>query len=307
MKRFVFWSIIALVAIMAIKHARQGHRHWHAHHPRPIIVHKITLPGGEQPNGRARSFYRIEGDGRQIVHVDERGVSVSVRDDDDEGDRPRLRVDAEGIPVPVVPGSRVTEARIEPPAPPEPPRPPKAERQRRKAPKPPAPPREPTPPRPDAEATADPILVSGRLSATEDRAIKDAHDRLSTVIAQRVRDQVPSSWKVPARFLEALVRETRMKTVEHEYGPFYEATLVVDFSPRRRAEIVGAYEHEQVIKRLTVLGGGLGFLLVCLASVSGYIKADEATKGYYTNKLRLAAAAGVGASGVLLYQMLTRA
>jgi hypothetical protein len=198
----------------------------------------------------------------------------------------------------------VTEARIEPPAPPEPPRPPKAERQR-KAPKPPAPPREPTPPRPEVGEKVEPILVSGRLSATEERAIKDAHDRLSTVIAQRIRDQVPSSWKVPARLLEALVQETRIKTVEHEYGPFYEATLVVDFSPRRRAKIVGAYEHEQVLKRLTVLGGGLGFLLVCLASLSGYIKADEATKGYYTNKLRLAAAAGVGASGVLLYQMLT--
>ena len=303
MKRLVFWSIIALVVFMALRaHARR--EHWVAHPPRPIIVHKITLPGGEHTDGHERSFYRIEGDGRQIVYVDERGVSVSVKDDDE--DRPRRRVDAEGIPVPVVPGSRVTEARIEPPAPPEPPRPPKAER-RRKAPKPPAPPREPTLPRPEVGEKVEPILVSGRLSATEERAIKDAHDRLSTVIAQRVRDQVPSSWKVPARLLEALVQETRIKTVEHEYGPFYEATLVVDFSPRRRAKIVGAYEHEQVLKRLTELGGGLGFLLVCLASLSGYIKADEATKGYYTNKLRLAAAAGVGASGVLLYQMLTRA
>jgi hypothetical protein len=45
--------------------------------------------------------------------------------------------------------------------------------------------------------------------------------------------------------------------------------------------------------------------LMCLASVSGYIRADEATKGYYTNRLRMLAAAGVGAGGVLIYQMVT--
>ena len=51
------------------------------------------------------------------------------------------------------------------------------------------------------------------------------------------------------------------------------------------------------------LGGALGFVLICLAAVSGYIRADEATKGYYTNRLRMLAAAGVGAAGVILYKM----
>jgi hypothetical protein len=59
-----------------------------------------------------------------------------------------------------------------------------------------------------------------------------------------------------------------------------------------------------VARRLGLLGGGLGFVLACLATVSGYIRADEATKGYYTNWLRLASATGVGAAGVLIYQML---
>ena len=43
--------------------------------------------------------------------------------------------------------------------------------------------------------------------------------------------------------------------------------------------------------------------MICLAAVSGYIRADEATKGYYTKRLRLLAAAAVGASGVLIYQI----
>jgi hypothetical protein len=51
------------------------------------------------------------------------------------------------------------------------------------------------------------------------------------------------------------------------------------------------------------LGATLVFILICLAAVSGYIRADEATKGYYTNRLRMLAAAGVGASGVIIYHM----
>ncbi len=50
-------------------------------------------------------------------------------------------------------------------------------------------------------------------------------------------------------------------------------------------------------------GGILAFVLVCLAALSGYIRADEATKGYYTNRLRMLAAAGVGAAGVIVYKM----
>ena len=54
---------------------------------------------------------------------------------------------------------------------------------------------------------------------------------------------------------------------------------------------------------MAALGGTLAFVLICLGAVSGYIRADEATKGYYTNRLRMLAAAGVGAAGVFIYQM----
>ena len=68
---------------------------------------------------------------------------------------------------------------------------------------------------------------------------------------------------------------------------------------------IKVYNHELVGRRLVNLGGSLAFILICLAAVSGYIRADEATKGYYTNRLRMLAAAGVGAGGVLIYQMVT--
>jgi hypothetical protein len=59
--------------------------------------------------------------------------------------------------------------------------------------------------------------------------------------------------------------------------------------------LVEAYDRELVRHRLATLGGTLAFVLICLAAISGYIRADEATKGYYTNRLRMLAAAGVGA------------
>ena len=85
----------------------------------------------------------------------------------------------------------------------------------------------------------------------------------------------------------------------------YITHLKLDTTPERRAQLVKLYNHELVGRRLINLGGSLAFILMCLAAVSGYIRADEATKGYYTNRLRMLAAAGVGAGGVLIYQMVT--
>ena len=102
-----------------------------------------------------------------------------------------------------------------------------------------------------------------------------------------------------------MILETKIKPIVKDYATIYEAELRVDVSPERRAHLIAAYHRQLVHGRLVFLGGTLAFFLTCLAALSGYIRADEATKGYYTNRLRLLAAAGVGASGVLIYQMVT--
>jgi len=84
----------------------------------------------------------------------------------------------------------------------------------------------------------------------------------------------------------------------------YRAGQKLDFSPSRRAQIIGMYRRDLANWRMQKLGGGLALALVGLAVLSGYIKADEATKGYYTNRLRLVAAAGLGAAGVAAYRFL---
>ncbi len=64
------------------------------------------------------------------------------------------------------------------------------------------------------------------------------------------------------------------------------------------------YRQDLATQRMQRLGGGLALALAALAVLSTYIKADEATKGYYTNRLRLVAAAGLGVAGVVAYRLL---
>jgi hypothetical protein len=100
-----------------------------------------------------------------------------------------------------------------------------------------------------------------------------------------------------------MILETRTTPVVKDYGTLHETKLTIDASPARRTALVEAYNHELVRHRLASLGGMLAFVLSCLGVICGYVRADEATKGYYTTRLRMLAAAGVGAAGVIIYQI----
>jgi hypothetical protein len=304
MKRFIFWFIAALVAFSALRHHRRhdeaGRESWY---PRPIVIHRSVPQGTHQP------VYYVDGDKHttytNIAPLKDRygdRIIFAFGDDDDEdfGPSPR-RVSAEGLPVPIVAGSRVTEARPEPPTPPKPPKPPKpAKRSKRsEVPQPPTPPTLAMAPAPVETST-----VTGRLSAPEERAKKDAETMFAHKLVEKLSPEVASNWEPPARLVRKMILETTVTPHNRTYGTVYDATLKVDVSPARRAEILGAYHHEKLLKRLAVLGGGLLFVLTCLGAVSSYIRTDEATKGYYTNALRLAAAAGVGGAGMAIYHIL---
>jgi hypothetical protein len=332
MKRFFFWFVVVLVAIYLVRSNRRSEpvrpaviyrsvgpdgRAIGARHPG--VLHQINGPDG-QPT-EPRRFLVLEQDGQRVILIDDRGAAVnetvSHRDAVNGRDDTRVvripdRVFVDDLPVPVVPGSRVTEAQTSTPKPPVPPRPPAPPRQPRghiHVGRPPIPPRlavAPAPVRP-----VELVSVKGRISATEQRAHDDARVQLETRLREWLDPDVPKAWKVPVPLVDGLVREVRVTPVSapsdpvaKDYGPMYEAEMRVDLSTPRRAEIVQAYQHEQTLKKLGVLGGLFAFVLVCLATVSGYIRADEATKGYYTNRLRLAATVAAGAAGVAVYRWL---
>jgi len=229
-------------------------------------------------------------------------VHVQYLPDQRGSDAEDGREDAEGLPVPIVPGTRVSEAEILPPRTP----PPANSVQR--------PHHGPRPGPKHRDVAADVVpapslpstvrSIPGRLSATLERARNDARLQLEHEVTEWLTPEVPTHWKPPAHLVTQMVQKTDVHPIVRDYGTVYETTLDADFAPFYRGQILAAYQREVVGHRLTILGGSLGFILSLLGAVAGYIRADEATKGYYTHWLRALATAGVGAAGVLIYQTL---
>lgn len=308
MKRFAFWFAAALVAISVV---RSNHRHDRDHAtPRVMVIQDhdgqvtrtILSSSSEDIDD---DFREAADDAREAVENARKAAREAVENARKateqareaerkavEESRGNAREFVEGIPVPVVPGTRVTVARPEPPAPPKAPKAPKAPRKPR------------TPVRPKVEVKIDPITVEGRLSATEDRAKADGRRALIETIRQKLDGRVPPSWPIPDRVVDAMIKDVKVDEVQKEYGTMYVAKLSVDASPRRFSEIASRYRSEVRLEKMAMIGGGLLFLLVGLGTISGYIRADEATKGYYTKRLRLAATAGIAATGFALYRAL---
>jgi F0F1-type ATP synthase membrane subunit b/b' len=256
---------------------------------------------------RDEAHQAVEGVKAEVCEaLDEAARDVREALDDAENE---IRQSVDEIPVPIVPGTRVVEALPEPPQPPQPPR---AKRKPKivvaQAPKPPVPPSPPP-----VAAVIDPAqtrVVAGLISATKERAEAEARKELEREVTDWLEPEgVPRSWKPSGRQIDDMIVETSVDPVVsvdpiiNDYGTMYVAKTRVDVSPARRAGFVETYQRQLVHKRMGLLGGLLGFILICLGAISGYIRADEATKGYYTNRLRMLAAAGVGAAGVVIYQM----
>jgi hypothetical protein len=310
MKRLILMIVVVMLAFWVLARHRVAHMrparsaHWSGaqyaqDHEARRHLHEVKQALKEA----GHDIRNAVGEASDEVHhaIDEvRGSLFSGEDDD--APRQVEREEADGLPVRIVPGTRVTEAHALPPDPPAPPRTVVTKRTRSGkvigAARPVAPVAIKT------EAAEIPTSP-GAISATPERADDAARVRLREVITEWLDPDVPHSWSLPERELDKLVLEQSRETIEKEYGPMYITHLKLDTTPVHRDKLVKLYNRELVGHRLINLGGGLTFILMCLAAISGYIRADEATKGYYTNRLRTLVAVAVGAGGVLIYQMLT--
>lgn len=156
------------------------------------------------------------------------------------------------------------------------------------------------------------VLV-GKVSASPEKAREELRKALEQEVAKWASPDVPTDWRAPKDVYDAIGGEVYLQPIaqEIETDPkspeiyvVYRGIQKADFSDASRARVVEVREQQLVTARLIKLGGGLGFVLICLGCLTGYVRADEATKGYYTNRLRLAAAVGAGVAGTAIYQML---
>lgn len=169
-------------------------------------------------------------------------------------------------------------------------------------------------PRPVSEPAPVPtthLELAGDWMSTTESAVESLRSRVVAKTSEWLAPTgVPSTWRAPGTLIDAMiVTRPRIESEAKDYAPddqMYRARADVDFSSQNRRLLVGEYHREISAKRLGILGGILALAMGCLGIVAGYIRADEATKGYYTNRLRLLAAAGFGAAGAVVYQWLTR-
>ena len=160
------------------------------------------------------------------------------------------------------------------------------------------------------------IVAKGRRSYSEARALGDARAQLERAVAAWLAPEVPDDWQPPSALIDPLIVGRAVDTVAVDPAGWglsaaadapipdrlFVAALRLDASPSARDSLVDAHRREVGARRLIVLGGLGGFLLSCLAILAAYIRADEATRGYYTTRLRLLAAATAGAAGVAIYR-----
>jgi len=281
MKRWLTILLVAVFGFWLLRHAHCGGGHgpgsrWErlaARCESERSLHEARLALKRAGDEIRLSLREARDDLRESLH--------ELKDDLHEafgphGAEPDRREPAEGLPVPIVPaGTRTAEDCVQAAA------------------------------RQEGEADFDASVrsVPGLLSATPERAQAEARAALQRFVSEWIKPDAPGDWNPPARLIDELVVESTTRPIAKEYGVVYLTELKIDPAPRHRQALVAAYHRELVNHRLVTIGGGLGFILICLAAVSSYIRADEATRGYYTRPLRFAAAAAVGAAGVLLYQL----
>lgn len=162
------------------------------------------------------------------------------------------------------------------------------------------------------------VVVKGRPSYSERRALGDARIQLERVVAEWLAPEVPDGWAPPAPMLDGLVVDRHVDAVavdpealglagrlaEDLPDRLHVAALKVDLGLGRRAALIAEYDRAVGSERLTLLGGLAGFVLACLAIFVTYVRADEATKGYFTNRLRVLALGAAGAAGYAVYRFL---
>lgn len=151
--------------------------------------------------------------------------------------------------------------------------------------------------------------IPGRLSSTRERAFADARKRLDDAVATWLVDSgLPKHWNPPRRLIDRMILDRHCEPVRRELGiegaeayeTLYRAAFLVDFSPNRLSPFFDENHREIERRDLRRFGGGLGFVLACLATFVAYAKADDASKGYYTKFLRLIAIGTVAAAGTAI-------
>lgn len=155
------------------------------------------------------------------------------------------------------------------------------------------------------------LTVTG-IGETHADAEEVAFEHAQQELAAYLRDQYPPiEWEPPANYVKQVVKvneEVPTNDYEAEKGMTHKVRVVLEITPEERVRIDQwdrEYRQEQRAEvlqdRMGLLARIVGGLVVLLATIAGYIRLDDLTKGYYSGWLRLAAAGIILAVGAALW------
>jgi hypothetical protein len=98
---------------------------------------------------------------------------------------------------------------------------------------------------------------------------------------------------------------TPTKTYEERphfsFGPMYQSHALLQFDESFRRQVEQDWKEAVTLSRLVKTGLSGGAIFILLAVVFGYLKADNATRGFYTRRLRFGAATMILAVAAAVY------
>jgi hypothetical protein len=136
----------------------------------------------------------------------------------------------------------------------------------------------------------------------EEVALNKASDQVRHYLAHL---DPPVQWRPDGKWIDENLVKTRTapKQVASDdplLDKAFERTLQIEVGPKQYREIVEYDRQECMEQRQLLLARILAGVVALLVAAVGYLRLDEATKGYYTLWLRLAALGLVGAVGAAL-------
>jgi hypothetical protein len=156
---------------------------------------------------------------------------------------------------------------------------------------------------PDATPEKNPTwVVQGWAEKREDAEQFALQKAQEEVVAHFAKQGISLGWVPPLTYIEKLVksRSSERKAFDEPLGIVDEVSLQVELSSRDVRDILKHDRDQRARVRMMFTGKVLAGLVALFGVVAGYFRLEEATKGYYTAMLRLAAIGFIGAVAALL-------
>lgn len=144
--------------------------------------------------------------------------------------------------------------------------------------------------------------VEGAWMNNKADAVEDALLQAQLKVVGYLRGQNPPvEWTPSLSYIQThLVKTQPWKEESKDFdqiGRMYRVQLDVEVTQSELTTMVQVGREFRIQQRMFLLAKVLAGLVVLLTAVSGYLRLDEYTKGYYTSWLRLAAVGFVAAAG----------